>query len=136
MAGAERAATGAQARPINTRVAASRGGLKQMPFKTKNIRAAHMRRRRSGMRSLMMMVGIGLLGASIIRELRLPPSERTWHGLVFGRVPYDLRPPTFDRVVNAIWQPDSGRLFTPTALGVGWSVNLAALARPLGHSPS
>lgn len=107
-----------------------------MPFKTKHTRAAHVRRHRSGMRSLMTMAGMGLLGASIIRELRLPSSERTWHGLLFGRVPYDLRPPTFHRVVNAIWQPDSDRVFTPTAFGVGWSVNLAALARPFGHSPT
>ena len=64
--------------------------------------------------------------AAVIQELSKPESERTWHGNVFG-IPYDFRPPTFDRIRDALWNPDDERLFTPRPFGVGWSVNLARL---------
>ena len=84
---------------------------------------------RRGLRSLAQLIGLGLLIASIVRELRLPKQERTWHGVVFGRVPYDLRPPSFARLKAAFWNPANPHLVVPTAFGVGWSVNLAALRR-------
>ena len=37
---------------------------------------------------------LALLAASVVRELRMPKEQRTWHGVVFGKVPYDLRLPT------------------------------------------
>src|SRR6266480_6981966 len=79
------------------------------------------------LRNLARLTGLLLLVASIVRELRLPKQERTWHGVVFGKVPYDLRPPTFDRLKAAIWNPRNSRLVVPTAFGVGWTVNLAAI---------
>ena len=82
---------------------------------------------RRGLRDLARLIGLVLLVASIIRELRLPKQKRTWHGVVFGKVPYDLRPPTFDRLKAAIWNPRDSRIVVPTAFGVGWTVNLAAL---------
>jgi len=84
-------------------------------------------RRKSGLRSLVSLLGFALLLASIIRELRLPAAQRSWHGRVFGRVPYDLRFPTRDRLADAMWNPAEHRLLVPTAFGVGWTVNLAAL---------
>jgi hypothetical protein len=88
---------------------------------------------RPGLRNLAKWTGLLLLGASIVRELRLPKQERTWHGVVFGKVPYDLRPPTFDRLKAVIWNPRNSRVVVPTAFGVGWTVNLAAVrARLLG----
>lgn len=84
---------------------------------------------RYGLRSLAQLIGLGLLIASIVRELRLPKQERTWHGVVFGKVPYDLRPPSFARLKAVIWNPANPHLVVRTAFGVGWSVNLAALRR-------
>lgn len=82
---------------------------------------------RRGLSELARLIGLGLLIAAIIRELRLPKQERTWHGVVFGKVPYDLRPPTLDRLKSVIWNPANSRLLVPTAFGVGWTVNLAAV---------
>jgi hypothetical protein len=68
-----------------------------------------------------------LLIAAVVRELRLPKEERTWHGHLFGKVPYDLRRPSLDRLKTALWNPRDAHLLVPTALGVGWTINLAAL---------
>ena len=80
---------------------------------------------RHGLRSLPRFTGFLLLVASIVRERRLPKQKRTWHGVVFGKVPYDLRPPTFDRLNAVIRNPRNSRIVVPTALGVGWTINLA-----------
>jgi hypothetical protein len=85
----------------------------------------------SGLRDLARLIGFALLLAAVIRELRLPKRQRTWHGLLFGRVPYELRPPTFARVKSTLWNPRNSQVLVPTALGVGWSVNLAALRNRL-----
>jgi hypothetical protein len=74
------------------------------------------------------LISIGLLVASVVNELRLPPPERTWHGKIAGIVPYDLRVPTLARFRAAFWNPDDPRFLVPTAFGVGWSVNFSALA--------
>jgi hypothetical protein len=53
-------------------------------------------------------IGIGLLGAAVVQQLRLPRSERTWHGTVAGVVPYDLRPSAnLARIVVLLrdWRP-------------------------------
>jgi hypothetical protein len=80
-----------------------------------------------GLRGLVTLVGVALLGAAVVREFRLPPDERTWHGLLFGRIPYDLRPPSVDRLTHSLWDPNNPRVLVPTAFGVGWSFNAAAL---------
>jgi len=82
---------------------------------------------------LVRAIGFGLLIASVVRELRLPKQRRTWHAVVFGRVPYDLRPPTIARLKGVVWNTQNQRLLVPTALGVGWTVNLAALRTRLAH---
>lgn len=80
----------------------------------------------------MALAGAGLLGAAIVTELRKPADERTWEGSVGGVVPYDLRPPTVERVRERMWAPDDPTVFTPHVFGVGWSLNLGHLARRLG----
>lgn len=69
--------------------------------------------------------------AAVIQELSRPRQFRTWHGRVAGLIPYDFRRPTLRRLLDAFWAPDNPRLFTDTAFGVGWSVNLAQLPRAL-----
>lgn len=81
-------------------------------------------RGQSRSRRLLTTVAMGLALAAVVRELRTPAAERTWHGTI-GPVPYDLRPPTPQRLRAAWWNPDDTRLFTPRAFGVGWAVNLA-----------
>jgi hypothetical protein len=75
------------------------------------------------------VVVAALVGAAVIQELRMPPEERQWHGLVAGVVPYDLRPPTVDRFRQTWWNPSDERIFTPRDFGVGWGVNLPSLGR-------
>jgi hypothetical protein len=76
------------------------------------------------LRRLTKLVGMGLLIAAISQEMAKPEEERTWHGRVFGLVPYDLRPPTWERIRDAYWNPDEPRLFTSRVYGVGWALNL------------
>ena len=76
------------------------------------------------LRRLVSVAGMGLAGAAVIQEMRKPASERTWHGRLWERVPYEFRPPTMARLREAFWAPDDPRIFTDTAFGVGWSVNL------------
>ena len=74
----------------------------------------------------------GLLLAAVVKELRTPAAQRTWHGTVAGFVPYDLRPPTLERFRERVWNPESEHLVSPHVFGVGWTLNLGrvvALAR-------
>src|SRR2546430_1280258 len=75
-------------------------------------------------RRLVRFVTFGLVVAAVANELTKPPAERTWHGKVFGAVPYDFRPPTWQRIREAYWNPESDRLFSDRVFGVGWAVNL------------
>lgn len=83
------------------------------------------------LRRLASVVGIGLAGAAVIQELRKPPAERTWHGRLWERVPYEFRLPTMDRLREAYWAPEDPHVFTDTAFGVGWSVNVGRLLRAM-----
>jgi hypothetical protein len=76
------------------------------------------------LRRLVRIVGFGLFVAAISQEMAKPEAERTWHGKVGGVVPYDFRPPTWERIRQAYWNPDDERLFTERVLGVGWAINL------------
>jgi len=80
-------------------------------------------------RRLVVAAGAALFAGAIVTELQKPRSEREWHGRIAGLVPYDLRPPTLGRVRERWWNPGDERLFTEHAFGVGWSVNLARVAR-------
>src|SRR5919109_5562736 len=77
-----------------------------------------------GVRRLFRMVAFGLFAAAVATELAKPEAERTWHGRVFGMVPYDFRPPTWQRIRDAYWNPESDELFSDRVFGVGWAVNL------------
>jgi hypothetical protein len=75
-----------------------------------------------------MLIG-GAVVAALYKELHLPPEERTWHGRLFGFVPYDFRLPTPRRVFGAWWDPGTERLFNDQPFGVGWTVNLPVALR-------
>lgn len=79
------------------------------------------------------LVSLAMLafGALAVREqLERPADERTWHGQICG-VPYEFRPPTLARVRERLWNPDDPRIFVPHVWGIGWTVNLYAVARRL-----
>ena len=76
------------------------------------------------LRRLVKLVGLGLTVAAISQEVAKPEGQRTWRGRVLGVVPYDFRPPTWERIRRAYWNPDQPRLLTERAFGVGWAINL------------
>ena len=75
-------------------------------------------------RRLARVTAIGLVVAAVATELSKPPEERTWKGRVLNFVPYDFRPPTWSRIREAYWNPNSDQLFSDRVFGVGWAVNL------------
>jgi hypothetical protein len=75
-------------------------------------------------RRLVRFTAFGLVVAAVATELAKPESERTWEGRVFGLVPYDFRPPTWQRIRDAYWNPNSDHLLSDRAFGVGWAINL------------
>ncbi|MDP9301550.1 MAG: DUF5808 domain-containing protein [Actinomycetota bacterium] len=80
-------------------------------------------------RRFVKLVAMGLIVAAVIEQLRRDPEERTWEGSVAGIVPYDFRMPTLERARSRWWNTGDDRLFVPQVFGVGWTINLARLAR-------
>lgn len=78
-------------------------------------------------KTMVVIIGIALVAAAVVKELRKPRGQRDWHGRLGGVIPYELRPPTPHRVKDAVWNPKDDRVLTDTAFGVGWSVNVAEL---------
>ena len=64
-----------------------------------------------------------IIGMAVADQLRLPPDQRTWHGMLWRRVPYDLRRPSWQRVRAEFWNKHTSQLLTPHAFGVGWGIN-------------
>lgn len=71
-----------------------------------------------------------LVALAIGEQLRLPPEERTWHGRIAGRIPYDFRPPTAERIRATFWNKDTSQILVPQAFGIGWTINLYPLVHP------
>ena len=84
-----------------------------------------------GLRRLLRVAVVGLVLAAVATELSKPEQDRTWHGKVGGVVPYDFRPPTWERFRTAYWNPDSESLFSDRVFGVGWAINLYEARRLL-----
>ena len=76
------------------------------------------------MRRLVRLTAVALVVGAVATELSKPEAERTWHGKVIGIVPYDFRPPTWERIRSAYWNPESDLLFSDRVFGVGWAINL------------
>jgi hypothetical protein len=81
-------------------------------------------RKLRNIRRLVRLVTFGLVVAAVATELSKPADERTWQGRVGGLVPYDFRPPTWQRIRDAYWNAESDHLFSDRVFGVGWAVNL------------
>jgi hypothetical protein len=76
------------------------------------------------LRRLARFTAFALVAAAVATELSKPAPERTWHGKVGGVVPYDFRPPTWQRIREAYWNTQSEHLLSDRVFGVGWAVNL------------
>ena len=83
------------------------------------------RRRSAVVKPLRLLVAVLVIGA-VIKELRLPKEERTWHGALGGFVPYDFRMPTVEKIRKTFWNPD-GAIVVNRVFGVGWTINLGAI---------
>ena len=77
-------------------------------------------------------IGLLVVAAAVANELRKPAAERRWHDRLGGVLPYDFRRPTWARVKQTLWNPDSDQILVPQVFGVGWSVNVGGLVRRLG----
>ena len=71
-----------------------------------------------------------LVALAIVEQLRRPPEERTWHGLIAGIIPYDFRPPTAERIRGTFWNKNTSQILVPQAFGIGWTINLYPLIHP------
>jgi hypothetical protein len=76
------------------------------------------------LRATVLGLTLAALVAIVFVELRKPPGERTWHGYLFGFLPYDLRPPTLSRSRSTWWNPGEERILVPRDFGIGWAINL------------
>jgi hypothetical protein len=85
-------------------------------------------------RRLVRFAAFGLVVAAVATEFSKPERERTWEGRVMGVVPYDFRPPTWQRIRDAYWNPSSDRLFSDRVFGVGWAVNLYRAKTLMGEA--
>lgn len=74
-------------------------------------------------------LGLMLVGAAILDQLRQPPENRTWQGHICG-IPYDFRVPTIERIRAKVWNKSTSQILMPHVFGVGWSVNLYPLFHP------
>ena len=83
-----------------------------------------VKHRRGRLRKFITLVSLALTAAAVVKELRTPEDERTWHGKVASVVPYDFRIPTVARVRERLWNPESDHVVGPRVFGVGWTVNV------------
>jgi hypothetical protein len=81
------------------------------------------KKKRGGLRNLVTTTAIALAAAAVVKELRTPPEQRTWHGKVASVVPYDFRMPTVERFKERVWNPEADSYVGPRVFGVGWTVN-------------
>lgn len=68
----------------------------------------------------------GLAVVAVGQELTKAPDQREWKGTV-GGVPYNFRLDEWPEIANEYWNPESGHILVPHAIGLGWGVNFAAL---------
>jgi hypothetical protein len=92
----------------------------------KSSKSADEKSRRSSTVKPLKILAVALVVAAVVRELRLPQEERTWHGALGGFVPYDFRKPTIEKVKSTFWNPE-GSIIANRVFGVGWTINFGAV---------
>lgn len=84
------------------------------------------------LRRIVRLAGLAAALWALGTELAKDPKDRTWNGEVAGFVPYDFRAPSIEKLRRTYWDTSSDRIISPKAFGVGWTLNLAPVARFLG----
>ena len=87
-------------------------------------------KRKKASNSIWRAVVIVLVALAVRDQLRLPPEERTWYGRIVGRIPYDFRRPTMERIRAAFRNKESSEILVPQPFGIGWTINLYPLLHP------
>jgi len=64
---------------------------------------------------------------SAARGVRIETPNTVGAGRVLG-IPYDLRVPTSERVAERLWNPRDPRIWMPRVFGMGWDLNMGAVA--------
>jgi len=82
-------------------------------------------------RRISTFVGVGLVAAAVVTELRKPAGQRNWQGQVAGVVPYNFRLPGRSGARPTAESGDHDKVLVPRRFGVGWSVNFPAVVRNL-----
>ena len=59
--------------------------------------------------------------------VRIETPNTVGSGRVLG-IPYDLRVPTSERVAERLWNPRDPRIWMPRVFGMGWDINMGAVA--------
>ncbi len=73
-------------------------------------------------------VMVGLSAGAIDQELKKDAAERTWKGTIAG-VPYNFNVPEWRAIAAEYWNPDSSKIVSPHAIGMGWGINFAAVVQ-------
>ncbi|MEX1158593.1 MAG: DUF5808 domain-containing protein [Thermomicrobiales bacterium] len=79
-------------------------------------------------RRLLVVAGTLLATLAVLDQVGRRPEDRDWHGRVLC-VPYDFRPPTVERLLERVWNPNDERVLVPQMFGIGWTINLFQLKR-------
>ena len=77
-----------------------------------------------GLRDLARFIGLALLVASVVRELRLPKEQRTWEGHILDLIPYDLRIATPEGFRAAKENPGQAQLVLGYRIDLGRAAKL------------
>ncbi|MBI4301261.1 MAG: hypothetical protein HY664_01480 [Chloroflexi bacterium] len=81
------------------------------------------------------IIGIALVTAAVVQELKKPAEQRAWRGHLTFSIPYDFTSPSLQRLKEAYWNAQDDRIITERVFGVGWAINVHALLRKLGWLP-
>ncbi|MDO8689833.1 MAG: hypothetical protein Q7R39_07450 [Dehalococcoidia bacterium] len=84
------------------------------------------------LKAALKVIGIGLVMAAVVQELRKEPAERTWRGRLTFSIPYDFTIPSIERIKEAYWNTQDDHIITDRVFGVGWGVSVHALLRKMG----
>lgn len=82
--------------------------------------------RRVRAKDLLRLLLAVITAVAVVKELRTPAAQRTWHGTIAGAIPYDFRKPTLERARAVYWDPE-GPLVSTRLWGVGWAPNVGAI---------
>lgn len=75
-------------------------------------------------------IAVGFAAAAILKDIRNATDHHLIHGELAGGLPYDFRRPTLRRIIDRAWNP-AAPLLTPSIFGLGWTLNLGAVAAAL-----